>query len=181
MRAAEVPRGAGVAQRLTARRADRRAEIHQRLIVFAWPLAAHRRGHPRAERAAVLRVQNVEPAPRDARGDAQDVAIDRGNGLPERDGENRPRRIVADARQGTESVVRLRKLPAVLLRDDFRRLLKIPRAAVVPSPSQSFISRSGSAAASAATSGNAAMNRSKYGSTAATRVCCSMISDTHVR
>ena len=83
---------------------------------------------------AVLRVQNVEPAPRDTRGDAQDVAIDRGNGLPERDGENRSRRIVADARQGTESVVRPRKLPAVLLRDDFRRLLKIPRAAVVPQP-----------------------------------------------
>ena len=41
--------------------------------------------------------------------------------------------------------------------------------------------RSSGTAASAAASGSSAIKRSKYGTTALTRVCCSMISETHVR
>ena len=116
-----------------ARRADRRADIHQRLREIARPVGGGQRrsgGGDGCSRFGDRRIDRVQ-----ARHDARDVAVDR-RGVPiERDGGDRRRRIGADAGQRAQHGLVLRK-GAAALGDLTRAGVQVAGARIIAEPGE---------------------------------------------
>ena len=130
---ADVRKRADAAFR-AARRADRRAKLHQALReVAAVPGGVDGR---KVGGDLLLGLGPVDRriAPGHARNDAQHVAVHGGGGVFKADRADRARRVVADARKRADICGVTRKNAAVPLDDLPRRLLQVARAAVVAEP-----------------------------------------------
>ena len=146
------------------------------------PSRGSRRVAPPTARFSTAGVAGSPVDPAMAREHALDVAVEDRAALARRERRDRRRGRAADAGQRRErrGVARERR------RRSARRPRALRRAGGAPGGSSRGRStarapRPRSPAASARTSGNAATKRSKYASTVATCVCCSMISDTQIR
>jgi len=128
-------RGADVAQRTdettrVARRADRRAEIHEPLVVVAGVFRGDRGRGELGEAASARRAGRVVERV-DAREDPRDVPVDDRQAMPERDRTDRARGVGADAGQRRDVVGLVWKAAAVPLDDRARGLVQRPGARVV--------------------------------------------------
>ena len=88
----------------------------------------------RGELLSHLRVHDVVGAAADARGDAQQIPIHRGDRLAEVDRGDGGGGVVADAGERFETCTSARQLAAKVRDDDLCRLLQIPRPRVVAEP-----------------------------------------------
>lgn len=128
-------RGADVVQRTdeaarVPRRADRRAQVHEALVVVAGSLGRHRGGRKLGEAAAPGGARGVVEG-MDPRQDSRDVPVDDGEPVPERDRPDRARRVSPDAGERRDLLGPLGKAPAVLAHDGARRLVQRTRPGVV--------------------------------------------------
>lgn len=88
----------------------------------------------RGELLSYPRVHDVVGAAADARGDAQQIPVHRGDRLAEVDRGDGGGGVVADAGERFEACTSARQLAAKVRDDDLCRLLQIPRPRVVAEP-----------------------------------------------
>ena len=131
VRRAEGAGGAFFAQRRAVRQANRRAEIHHRLVPFAGTLAVDAFGEHGAKTLAHPGVHDVLRDAADPGGDAQEIAVHRRLRLAEGDGGDGARRIVADAGEAQKLLARVGKFPAAVVYENLRRTVQVPCAGVV--------------------------------------------------
>ena len=117
-----------------ARRAERRAELHQRLIEVARAAFRDELGRdlpePHAERCAT-RITSQREEPRE---NANDVPVDDRHPFAERDARHRSRGVCAHPRQSEQRLVIGWHASLVPLVHRLRRLVQAPRSGVVAEP-----------------------------------------------
>ena len=122
------------AQGRAVRQADDRAQLHERLAEIP-RLGRIRRAEQFGKARAGRRLVDIRAVRVQAAQNAQNVAVHRGLRKSQRDGADRPRGIVAHPGKGAHAVKILRKS---LRREDFRRLVQIAGAGVIPQPLPHF-------------------------------------------
>ena len=164
------------------RRADRGAQIHQRLRAVAGARGA--RGAEQRRRQLLDQRLGLRQRLLDReqpRHHALDIAVDRHGPAAERDRGDRGRGVGPDPRQRAQAFLGIGKRAAMIAQHRHRAGVQIARPRIIaePRPHPQHVVQRG--ATSASTSGQRARNFSKYGATVLTPVCCSMISDSHTR
>ena len=132
-RLAEPPQGTGRAPGML-RDAHLRSQIHERFIEIPRPVSGDRLLRQLCDVLPAGALQDILPHRIEPGIHAEHIAVHCGALLPVGDGRHRSGRVVADARQRPDGLRVPGHHAAVLLRDDLRRLVDIPRPAVIAQP-----------------------------------------------
>jgi hypothetical protein len=117
-----------------SRRADYGAKLHECLIEITRCLFRHELTRELPEPLFQRASSRVPGEPEVAAKHAHDVAVHERFALPERDAEDRARRVVTDARERAQEVALVRDFPRVTFHDLSRRRLQASSARVVAEP-----------------------------------------------
>ena len=114
--------------------ADRRTQIHQRLIPISRPLAVNLPFPQLMDQSLDAGTTDVLPHAMNARQHAGEIAVNSRIGQAIGDAGHRRRRVVPNARQGADALIGGREAAAVLPLHNLRGLVQVARAGIIAQP-----------------------------------------------